>query len=506
MIPFGVGRSTSNRCSMQPSWGMVRNRVVRRQSLSSATKPSEINCRRRLARIPVPQSLLAELVSFGPSDTAMRSREELTSEATLRIGSVLAGKWHLDALLGVGGSAAVFAATHKNRSRVAIKLMHRHLARHERQVERFLREGYVANSVDHAAVVRIFDDGIDEGQPFLVIELLRGTTLEELRRARGGQLPFVELVAHLGELLDTLAIAHRAGVLHRDIKPSNLFVTESGALRVLDFGLATPADEDMPTEDLSDSGAGDGDGPIGTAGYMAPEQAAARSDLVDARTDLWAVGATALWMVSGRFVHDAKTTQELIARVATQPVRPVRELAPALAPDAARWVDRALTFSRSERFQSAQEMAAGLRAIDQGAANGSAVGEPQRPRVAAAAATVGPAGARRRTRSVQLLALGLVMGALALALVVASREDTARSPASPSAWLADAHASGPVPLVLETVGDSAPTMPLGTATASPPGVAATSRTSSTSNSKPHASASGTSSVSSPPHDPLDRRL
>lgn len=305
----------------------------------------------------------------------MRTREDLAKDAAQHVGTTFAGKWHIDALLGIGASAAVFAATHRNKSRVAIKLMHRHLAADARRKEAFLREAYVANSVEHPAVVRIFDDGIEGGQPFFVAELLSGVTLADAQREAGGRLPWTDVVRAMETLLDVLAVAHGAGVLHRDIKPSNLFREAKGAVRVLDFGLASLAPEDADHADLSEGGPSEGgdeeQGPVGTPGYMAPEQASARTDLIDARSDLWSVGATALFLLTGRFVHDAQTTQELMARIATQPARAARDLDRELPATVAAWLDRALKFSRVERFQSAEEMRSALSAIERGLAETS---------------------------------------------------------------------------------------------------------------------------------------
>lgn len=288
----------------------------------------------------------------------MLTKEALAREAAARVGRTVQDKWRLDALLGVGATAAVFAATHKNKSRVAIKWMHPALSASPERVATFLREGYVANSVSHPAVVRVFDDGTEDGAPFLVAELLEGETLAERRVRAGGTLPTEEVAAACDTLLDALAVAHAKGVLHRDVKASNLFRETSGAVRVLDFGLASLAPEtEAPGDDLSATG----DGLVGTPGMMAPEVSSGRRDLVDARSDLWSVGATALFLLTGRFVHEAKTSQELIARVATQPVRPAREVAPELDAPVAAWLDRALAFSRNERFASAEAMRAALR-------------------------------------------------------------------------------------------------------------------------------------------------
>src|SRR5262249_22613991 len=156
-----------------------------------------------------------------------------------RIGTVLKDKWKVDARLGRGGVATVYAATHRNGARVAIKVLNRDVARNPDIRSRFLREGYAANAVNHPGVVRVLDDDTtEEGQPFLVMDLLEGELVDERRMRKGGRLPLVEVMRIGDQVLDVLAAAHEKGIIHRDIKPENIFITESGAVRVLDFGIA----------------------------------------------------------------------------------------------------------------------------------------------------------------------------------------------------------------------------------------------------------------------------
>src|SRR5262249_40338743 len=156
-----------------------------------------------------------------------------------RIGAVINDKWRIDRRLGSGGMATVFAATHRNGNRVAIKVL-RHAFSRDRDVrERFLREGYIANSVGHSGVVKVLDDGVTaDGAYFLVMELLEGESLEARRLRLGGKLPIEEVFTVGEQLLDLLAAAHARRIIHRDIKPDNVFVTNDGAVKLLDFGVA----------------------------------------------------------------------------------------------------------------------------------------------------------------------------------------------------------------------------------------------------------------------------
>jgi eukaryotic-like serine/threonine-protein kinase len=282
-------------------------------------------------------------------------------KAGCHVGEVLAGKWHLDALLGSGGMAHVFAATHRNAYRAAIKVLRPELVGDRGLCARFLREGYAANRVGHRGTVRVVDDDFTRsGTPFLVMELLEGETLGA-RLARCGPLHPSEVLLIGEELLDMLAVAHRRGIVHRDLKPENLFVTREGYLKVLDFGLARVREGSRQRVNSMRFGS-----VLGTPAYMAPEQAKGDWYAVDDRTDLWAVGATLFTLATGRFVHEGNTKSAQIEAAVTLPVRPVQELAPRLPVALAAIIDRALAFEPEQRWPSARAM---LRAVRQAERN-----------------------------------------------------------------------------------------------------------------------------------------
>ncbi len=286
----------------------------------------------------------------------MALREDVGERARQRVGSVIRGKWRLDSVIGIGGMACVYAATHRNQSRVAIKMLHPEVALDADVTARFLREGYVANAVRHPGTVKVLDDDVTEdGAPFLVMELLDGETLDA-RLARLGILPVHEVAAIGAQLLDVLAAAHERDIVHRDLKPENLFVTRDGLLKVLDFGIA------RLREPHSGSGTRAGS-VLGTPAFMAPEQALGRWGEVDGRTDIWAVGATLFTLLSGRHVHDADTVQAELVQAATQPAPPLQSVVPTAPSDFASVIDRALRFEMSERFRDARSMHAALCAV-----------------------------------------------------------------------------------------------------------------------------------------------
>src|SRR5580692_274732 len=227
------------------------------------------------------------------------------ASARRRVGMVLQDKWKLDSLLGIGGMAVVYAATHRNGKRVAVKMLHAEFNHDEEVRTRFLQEGYAANTIQHDGAVSVLDDDLaPDGSAFIVMEMLEGETVEQRWERSGQRLPVGDVLWIAEQLLDVLVAAHAKSVVHRDIKPENLFVTKAGALKVLDFGIAKVFEQRQTRQSTTRAGM-----VMGTPAFMAPEQALAHWEEVDGRTDLWAVGATMFTMLSGRHVHDAKTSQ-----------------------------------------------------------------------------------------------------------------------------------------------------------------------------------------------------
>jgi serine/threonine-protein kinase len=280
------------------------------------------------------------------------------ADAQVRIGTILCGKYRLDAVIGVGGMATVYAATHRNRAELAIKILHHDLASEPGVRTRFLLEACSANSVKHQGVVKVVDDDVaEDGSAFLVMDRLKGSTAEELRERRGGKLGLHAAVAIVDQLLEVLAAAHAEGIVHRDVKPANLFVTTHGEVKVLDFGIARTR-EALPN-DLCVTGAAT---IMGTPTYMAPEQALPGMTEIDERTDLWAAGATLFALVSGHTVHEGETAGDVVFKAATEPGRSLASVAPATPCAIAEVVDCALSFEKSARWGSADEMRTALRA------------------------------------------------------------------------------------------------------------------------------------------------
>ncbi len=247
-------------------------------------------------------------------------------ETRFASGDVVGGKYVVEGLLGQGGMGSVFAARRVAlEDRVAIKILLEDAAKDPEAVARFLREGRAAARIRGEHVARVLDVGsIEDGTPFLVMEYLEGSDLGSVVE-RSGPLSVQVAVDYVMQACEALAEAHAQGIVHRDIKPSNLFLTRrpdgSATVKVLDFGiskLVSAVDESRPDFGLTQTQT-----VMGSPQYMAPEQMRS-SRRVDARTDIWAVGALFHELLTGRPPFESQSMPELFAMILQDP-------APALA-------------------------------------------------------------------------------------------------------------------------------------------------------------------------------
>lgn len=308
----------------------------------------------------------------------MQSDDDLLERCERRVGDVIDGSWQLRRLLGLGGMAAVYAAVDGSGKRAAIKLLHTHLAKNPGVRARFQREAYIANKIEHPGVVAIRGDGTShDGEPYIVMELLRGQSVDLLLDSHRGRLTIRDAL-HIGDgVLAVLETAHPLGIIHRDLKPENVFLTSDGEVKVLDFGIARMLDQQRDTGHTRTGVI------MGTPSFMAPEQALGRWSEVDARTDLWSVGALLFLLVSGRLVHGTGNGSELLIRAATKPAPSLGRVTKAPL-SLVRLVDRALSFEAKRRFPDAaamrNELAPLLREFaDTGLAEGTESGSKPPP-------------------------------------------------------------------------------------------------------------------------------
>ena len=204
-------------------------------------------------------------------------------------GQLISGRYQLDTVLGRGGMATVWRGVDERLGRrVAVKLLDRATA-DSAMLQRFDREARTAGGLTHPNIVGVYDVGTDDGVPYLVMELIDGTSVAAL--LAGGPLPIEQAVDIARQICDALAVAHAQGVVHRDIKPANILLTATGTVKVCDFGIARLTHQQQT--DLTAPHTA-----IGTSAYMAPEQASGGA--VDARTDLYALGCVLYAMLTGQ--------------------------------------------------------------------------------------------------------------------------------------------------------------------------------------------------------------
>jgi len=261
------------------------------------------------------------------------------------------GRYRLDELLNTGGMGEVWRAYDTTLGRqVAVKLL---LAgvNEPADRQRFIREARAAAQLNHPNVVAIFDVGEWSGRPYLVMELLDGRTLAEELHARG-PLPIEEVRDLAAQAASALHAAHSAGVVHRDIKPSNLFRTRDGVLKIVDFGIARVLDE--ASTRLTRTGT-----VVGTAAYLAPEQARGRT--ADVRTDLYSLGCVIYQLLCGRAPFTGGVTEVIYAHVHTPPEPPSR-LRADVPPDLEALVLALLAKNPNERPRDAAQVRTALLA------------------------------------------------------------------------------------------------------------------------------------------------
>jgi serine/threonine protein kinase len=275
----------------------------------------------------------------------------------LEAGSIFAGRFRVERLLGVGGMGAVYLAQHEVLHRpVALKLLHRELLGDLGMMARFQLEARAASRIEHPCVTRVHDFGHSEdGIPYLVLEYAPGPTLSAFLDEQG-RLPAPRAVGLLAQVAEGLAAAHAVDVLHRDLKPGNIVVQAGDRVKILDFGLAKIVGADAPPS-LSTQGF-----LFGTPEYMSPEQITGAR--LDARTDLYSLGVLAFLLLTGREPFEGTALDVMAAHVKSPPPVPSVVAGRAeLAPELDGLVLACLEKSPADRIASAVEVAEELRRL-----------------------------------------------------------------------------------------------------------------------------------------------
>jgi hypothetical protein len=354
-----------------------------------------------------------------------------TTALGMRLREALAGEFELGECLGHGGFAAVFRARDQMLGRdVAIKVLDPDFALAEHTTERFLREARAVAAIEHPHIVPLYEAEMRGGLVFLVMRFLGHGTLAE-RIATGRPLTPQGAADRAREIAEALAAAHARGVVHRDVKPENVLLDADGRAVVTDFGIALVGAEAHAAEAGRASG---------TPAYMSPEQVA--GDLVDARSDIYALGVVLYEMLSGRLPITGATARQLMANHVSQQPVPLRAIRPELPTALVAVAEQALAKDPARRFPTATAMAAALRAAS------------------TAEALLSPRDAQRRTRRRWYARFALIAGGAALVLwgvgvgavrIVRAYFDPSRapainamSPAIPASLVAELRTAGQV--------------------------------------------------------------
>jgi serine/threonine-protein kinase len=272
----------------------------------------------------------------------------------MRAGELLVDRYELGDRLGVGGMSTVVGAFDRRLERdVAVKLLAEHLADDHQFVERFRREALAAARLVHPNIVQVFDFGLDEQshRQYIVMELVSGQSGAEILKDEG-RMDLRDALSMVTQACAGLEYAHRNGVVHRDVKPGNLLRSLDGVVKLADFGIAKAMSDESAITQIGSV--------LGTAAYLAPEQAAGES--AGPSADIYALGVVTYQLMSGRLPYEANSLTELALMQQREMPPALHEIAPGISPQLSAAVDRALALDPAERFASADEMRAALEA------------------------------------------------------------------------------------------------------------------------------------------------
>src|SRR3954447_16576380 len=261
------------------------------------------------------------------------------------IGTVLSGRYRLEAKLGSGGMSTVYLARDETLDRaVAVKVMHREMSEQEDQLERFRQEARAVAKLSHPNVVAVIDAGEDGGHPYIVFEYVEGETLKQ-RISRLGALDVQEAIAYAIEIARGLIVAHSRRMVHRDVKPQNVLIDAEGRAKLTDFGISRQLEQDGMTATGR---------VLGTTDYVAPEQAMGHA--VDPRSDIYSLGVVLYEMLIGQVPFHADSQVGVAMKHVNEDLPDVQRRRPEVSAAAALVVERSTAKEPAERYQDVGEM------------------------------------------------------------------------------------------------------------------------------------------------------
>jgi serine/threonine-protein kinase len=261
------------------------------------------------------------------------------------IGTVLSGRYRLEAKLGSGGMSTVYLARDETLDRpVAVKVMHREMSEQEDQLQRFRQEARAVAKLSHPNVVAVIDAGEDGGYPYIVFEYVKGETLKQ-RIGRVGALDTQDAIAYAIEVARGLSVAHARNMVHRDIKPQNVLIDEEGRAKLTDFGISRQLEQDGVTATGR---------VLGTTDYVAPEQAMGHG--VDPRSDIYSLGVVLYEMLVGQVPFHADSQVGVAMKHVNEELPDVQRRRPEVSAAVALVVERATAKDPAERYDSVGEM------------------------------------------------------------------------------------------------------------------------------------------------------
>ena len=294
-----------------------------------------------------------DFMEFQPADETFVDESENLEGREL-------GSYKVISLLGMGGMGKVYLAKDTRLERtVAIKVLASEKMADAERKRRFLQEARAASALNHPNIVTVHDIATDSGTDFLVMEYIPGQSLHK-RITPKGMAPR-EAIGYATQIVSALAAAHAAGIVHRDIKPANVLVTDKGQVKVVDFGLAKLSDPETKTGSKTEPPRTMEGVILGTAAYMSPEQASGK--LVDARSDIFAVGVVLYEMLTGRRVFDRGTVLATLGAVMYEEPAPLSSLIKGITPDLERLLERCLRKDPDRRIQTMADLKVALEEL-----------------------------------------------------------------------------------------------------------------------------------------------